>query len=514
MKKKLKQKFSILGICILITMLALGCGNSNGTESTAKQGGKQITYLFAFSTNTLNPQIEKSYIPLRAGIVETLVKIDENLQLKPWLLESYDSKDGQHWDFKVKKGIIFQNETILDAAMVKSNIEEVSKKNAGIKNALNIESIEAEGENLRIVTKKPNLSFPSEFVHPNTAIIDINAPDADTKPIGTGPFEVESFKPNVGIEMKKNDKYWDGEVKLDKVSFQFSEDANARLQALQSGSADVIFKPASESIDTLKADSSITVDSVPGLRAHEMLYNMTRPNMENKDFRKALDSLVNREEIVNTIMMGQASTAYGPFLDKFPFAIKYEKNEFGVDKALNSFKNAGLNVEDGKVSLDGKPLKMKIVTYATRPELPQIAQVLESNAKKIGIEMEIYVTENIDEYLGKNNDWDISIYALLTAPRGDASYFLNAAFAPNGVQNHGQINDANLNNIIDQFNSSTDEKTRVDLAQKAVTTINKKYYNSFLVYPNITAAYNNKKVTGWVTSLSEYYMITKDLDVK
>lgn len=511
---KLKNIFSILCIFIIITLFVSGCGSVKDTSEAVKQGEKKVTYLFAFSSNTLDPHIEKSYIPLRAGIVETLVKIDEDLKLKPWLLESWESKDGKHWEFKVRKGITFQNGTALDADMVKVNIEEVSKKNVGIKNVLNIESMEAEEQTLKIVTKNPNLSFPSEFVHPNTAIIDVNAPDADTKPIGTGPFKVETFNPNVGIDMIKNDKYWDGEVKLDKVSFQFSEDANARLQALQSGSADIIFKPASESIDTLKKDSNITVDSVPGLRSHEMLYNMIRPNMANKDFRKALDSLVDREEIVNTIMMGQASAAYGPFLDKFPFTINYGKNEFGTDKALTSFKNAGLNVDCGKVSLNGEPLKMKIVTYATRPELPQIAQVLQSNAKKIGIEMEIYVAENIDEYLAKNNDWDISIYALLTAPRGDASYFLNAAFVPKGVQNHGQINDTNLNNIIDQFNVSTDENIRNDLAQKAVTIINKEYYNSFLVYPNITVAYNNKKVTGWVTSLSEYYMITKDLDVK
>lgn len=510
----LKKIFSVLCIFILISTVASGCRNPKVAEETTTQEEKKITYLFAFSTNTLNPHIEKSYIPLRAGIVETLVKIDEDLKLKPWLLESWDSSDARHWEFKVKKDITFQNGTALDAKMVKANIEDVTKKNVGIKNVLNIESMEADGQILKIVIKKPNLSFPSEFVHPNTAIIDVTASDADTKPIGTGPFVVEVFNPNVSIEMVKNNKYWDGQVKLDKVSFQFNEDANARLQAIQSGACDVIFKPASESIAILKKDTDMTVDSVPSLRTHEMLYNMNRTNMGSKYFRKGLDSLIDRQEIVDTIMMGEASTAYGPFLDKFPFAIKYEKNAFGIDKALENFKKAGLDVEGGQVSINGKPVKIKIVTYATRPELPQIAQILQSNAKKIGIEMEIYVAENIDEYLGKNEDWDISIYALLTAPRGDASYFLNAAFAPDGVQNHGHINDAGLNAIIDQFNSSSDEVTRNNLAQNAVTIINKENYNSFLVYPNITVAYNNKKITGWVTSLSEYYMITKDLDVK
>ncbi|WP_099189463.1 nickel ABC transporter substrate-binding protein [Tepidibacter mesophilus] len=514
---KTKKIASILLMLFLITMAISGCVSSknigdNGTDKNIEE--KKATYLFVFSANTLNPHIEKSYIPLRAGIVETLVKIDEDLTLKPWLLESWKSEDAKHWQFKVRDGVTFHNGTVLNANMVKSNIESVIEKNAGIKNVLNIESVEANGQILNIVIKEPNLSFPSEFVHPNTAIIDVNAPDLDTKPIGTGPFKVESFHPNASIQLVKNNKYWDGEVKLDRVNFEFNEDANARLQALQSGYADIIFKPASESIDILKNNSDITVDSVASLRSHEIIYNMKKSNMDINEFRKGLNALINRKEIVDTIMAGQASPAYGPFLEKFPFAVDYEKGEFGLDKALSNFKKAGLTVSNGKVSINGKPLKMKIVTYASRPELPQIAQIIQSNAKKIGIEMDIYIAENIDEYLNTNNDWDISVYSLLTAPRGDASYFLNAAFAPEGVQNHGHINDTKLTTIIDKFNKCTDEKERNEFAKEAVELINKENYNSFIVYPNITSAYNNKRISGWTTSISEYYMITKDLDVK
>lgn len=510
---KIKKIMSAILITSFITVPFLGCSAS---KNVSNKEGKKITYLYVHATNTLNPHLKAcGNMPIRAGIVETLVKIDNDLTLKPWLLESWTSKDAKSWEFKIRKGIIFHNGTSLDAAIVKANIEHCIKDNQGISNTLNIESMEANGDILKIVTKKPNAALPSEFAHPETAIIDVNASNKDTKPIGTGAFKVENFKPGSSIQLVKNDKYWDGEVKLDKVSFEFNQDSNARIQALESGSADVIYKPAVESINKLKKNPKFSIDSTPGLRADMIVYNVKKPILSNSDFRKGLDSLINRKEIVENIMSGEATEAYGPFMGTLPFSIDYKKNEFGVDKALEHFKKAGLNVADGKVSNNGNPLKLKVVSYASRAELPLITQIIQSNAKKIGLEMDIVLVEgeNVDKHLKNNNDWDFCVYSMLTAPRGDAGYYLNTSIMPNGVLNHGGINDSKLVAIINEFNSCTDDKKRTNLAKEATAIINENTYNSYIVYPTATAAYN-KRVVNWKTSPSEFYMITKDLDVK
>lgn len=510
---KIKKIISGILMIVLLTVCFSGC---SGSKSVSNKEGKKITYLYIHATNTLNPHLKASgYMPIRAGIVETLTKIDSDLTIKPWLLESWKSEDAKNWEFQIRKGITFQNGVTLDADMVKANIEQCIKDNKGIANTLNIESMDAKGYILKIVIKKPNAALPSEFVHPETAIIDVNAPNKDTKPIGTGAFKVENFKPGSSIQLVKNSKYWDGEVKLDKVNFQFNQDSNARLQALESGSADVIYNPSVEAINKLKKDSKFTIDSTPGLRVDMLLYNVKKPIMSNPDFRKGLDSLVNRKEIVKSIMLGEATEAYGPFMGNLPFSIDYKKNEFGVDKALEYFKKAGLNVADGKVSNNGKPLRLKIISYASRAELPIISQIIQSNAKKIGLEMDIVLVEgeNVDKYLKNNNDWDFGVYSMITAPRGDAGYYLNTSIAPNGVLNHGGINDSKLISITNEFNNCTDNKKRTTLAKEATSIINENAYNSYIVYPTATVAYNNR-VVKWKISPSEFYMITKDLNVK
>jgi peptide/nickel transport system substrate-binding protein len=106
-----------------------------------------------------------------------------------------------------------------------------------------------------------------------------------------------------------------------------------------------------------------------------------------------------------------------------------------LDIAKDHLEAAGYEIKDGKAMKDGKPLSLKLLTYSYRPELPLMAQLLQSNAEQLGITIEIQQVENIDEYLVKNSDWDVATYSLITSPRGDASYFLNSAYMPGGAIN-------------------------------------------------------------------------------
>jgi peptide/nickel transport system substrate-binding protein len=162
---------------------------------------------------------------------------------------------------------------------------------------------------------------------------------------------------------------------------------------------------------------------------------------------------------------------------------------------------------------DGKALTLNLFTYSYRPELPLIAQMLQSNAKEIGITINIKQVENIDEYLAENQDWDLATYSLITSPRGDASYFLNSAYMPGGAINPGQIKNEEVITIIDELNRTVDEQKRIELSKEAIGIIDKETLHSFIVHPNNTVVYKDY-VQNWMTSKSEYYTLTKELDVK
>ncbi len=469
--------------------------------------------LFNFSADTVDPHVDRTYTPIRAGVVETLVKIGEDLTLHPWLAENWESSDGQHWTIQIRENVKFHNGKLVDAEAVKQSLQRAIDENPSVKAALKIKEMQASGQTLTIETEGIFPSFPSELVNPNTAIIDVHEKQMDQKPIGTGPFKVSSFEPGVALKVERFNDYWDGKAKLDKATFAFNEDANARFMALQSGDADIIFRPPVESVEQLQKDKNIRVETVPSLRVHQLTMNMDSPFMKDVHMRKAIDALMDRKEVVEHILNGQAVEANGPFLPEFSYVPSYPKKETGIDIAKQYLVQGGYTFENGKWAKEGKTVSLKILTYSARPELPLIAQVLQAKSKELGIEMTIQQVENIDEYLTKSNDWDIATYSNLTAPRGDALYYLNATYMKNGALNYAHISHSRLTEIIDVLNKTVDEQKRNDLTKEALKIIDEEVLHSFIVYPNIVVAYRDN-VKKWATHKSEYYMITKDLDVE
>ncbi|MEH7606823.1 nickel ABC transporter substrate-binding protein [Priestia megaterium] len=507
----MKKRISLLCLTLAaIGLLAACSSNSASTEEKSKK--KSLTFVSNFPSDTLDPQL--NYTTVRAGIAETLVKVNEQLQIEPWLSKKWKTEDdGTTWVFEIRDGITFQNGKDLNAEAVKHSLERTIKESEAMKSALKIKEMKASGQILTITTTEPLATLPSELVHPNTAIIDVDAPDTKSKPVGTGPFKVASFKPDNEMKVKKYKEYWGGEPKLDEVVLTFNDDENARTSALQSGEADIVYRPAIESLNTLKKDSSIVVDIQPSLRNQMLFYNSRQEAFKDKNVRKAFDVLLNPKDVVDTALAVQGSPANGPFLKSLDFSNDQKTKTYGPSEAQKYLEKAGYILKDGKAIKNGKQLSFKLVTYPYRPELPLMSQMLQSEAKKIGVKIDIQQVENMDEYMTTKNDWGIVTYSLVTAPRGDAGYFFNALYMEGGAFNVGDFHEPALTSIINKLNKTVDQKKRNKLARQAGEIAEKETLHSSIVHPNNFVAYR-KNVENWVTTKSEYYVITKDLDVK
>ncbi|MCM3191638.1 nickel ABC transporter substrate-binding protein [Priestia megaterium] len=507
----MRKKISLLCLTFAtIGILAACSGNSASTEQESEK--KSLTFVSNFPSDTLDPQL--NYTTVRAGIAETLVKVNEQLQIQPWLAKKWKTEDGgTTWVFEIRDGITFQNGKDLNAEAVKHSLERTIKESEAMKSALKIKEMKASGQILTITTTEPLATLPSELVHPNTAIIDADAPDTKSKPVGTGPFKVASFKPDNEMKVKKYKEYWGGEPKLDEVVLTFNDDENARTSALQSGEADIVYRPAIESLSTLKKDPSIVVDIQPSLRNQMLFYNSRQEAFKDKNVRKAFDVLLNPKDVVETALAGQGSPAAGPFLDSLDFSNDQKTKNYGPSEAQKYLEKAGYILKDGKAIKNGKQLSFKLVTYPYRPELPLMSQMLQSEAKKIGVKIDIQQVENIDEYMTTKDDWGIVTYSLVTAPRGDAGYFFNALYMDGGAFNVGHFHEPALTSTITELNRTVDQKQRNKLARQAGEIVEKETLHSSIVHPNNFVAYR-KNVENWVTTKSEYYVITKDLDVK
>ena len=106
----IRSRVLAIGMLLVCVSFLSACAQSSQSNEEKKSGDKHIHFLYNFSTNSLDPHVDSSYVPLRAGLTETLVRLDEeNLTIAPWLAESWEGEDGQHWTIKLREDVTFQN---------------------------------------------------------------------------------------------------------------------------------------------------------------------------------------------------------------------------------------------------------------------------------------------------------------------------------------------------------------------------------------------------------------------
>ncbi|WP_258313540.1 nickel ABC transporter substrate-binding protein [Paenibacillus sp. tmac-D7] len=527
-----KRTLVLLHACLLVIVIALaGCsqkeqlpGNaqpasdSGGKAGNASDKVKQATLIYHFKSSSLDPA--KDYIVLKAGVVETLVRLDEKLEVQPWLATKWETKDNKTWKFTIRDGVSFQDGLKLDATAVKASLERSIAASKSLKGALKIASMTAAGQELTLVTSEPHPALLSELINPYSAIISVEAEKKlgtqafNAAPVGTGPFKVKKFTPNVEILLERYDGYWAGAAKLNEVAFKFNEDGNVRALALQSKEADIATQIPAESVASVQKDSALTVETIAGLRVHFLLFNPSREAVKDVKVRKALDMLLNRESIAKDIMLGNATPANGPFNTRLPFGSQDPVQKLDIEGAKKLLEEAGYTAgANGKLAKDGKPLTLEIVTYKARPELPLIAQLLQSDAGKAGVTINIQTVENIDTFLRENKNWDMVTYSNLSAPRGDGGYFLNSALMPGGSLNAGNISIEKLTAVITRLNATSDVQQRNEITQEALAIIKEEVPHAYAVYPNVIVGLN-KRITDWKPGAEEYYIVTHKMDVK
>lgn len=485
MSRPLPRILTALVAALTLVLTACGAGGNPAGDGTGNDE-KTLRFVTVYPPNTTDAHMINAAFVLNSGTVEMLMGIDpETLDAYPWLAESYETEDAQHWSFTIREGISFHNGNPLNAEAVRASLQNAIDVNPGVATALKIQEMEVVDEyTLNITTESVYPALISNLIHQNAVIVDVT--DEGDLPIGTGPFKFESFDPNTEAVLVRNDEYWDGRAKLDKVIMASNEDANARMLAIQAGDADVIYRPSTESIETLSQDPNITVESVPGNRVYHLLFNFAGQNAElwnNIEFRKGIDALMDRQAIVDGVMAGEGTVAYNPFPGEWPFSPAPLEHATGTDAALSHFEAAGLEVNNGMVTRDGQPLTLTAGTYIARPELPLIAQLLRDSAAKVGITVDIQVADNIDEYAATGN-FDLLTYSMLTITRGDGSFYLNGTFDAGGAQNHGHLEDPTLTGMLEEFNTELDADVRNEKAKEIAAYLEEQAIHSYLVVPN------------------------------
>lgn len=126
---------------------------------------------------------------------------------------------------------------------------------------MNIERVEAEADTVIITTAKPVPALINYLSDPYGCIIDMQAGITDEGNVSaTGPYIAEEIVTDSGLTLVKNQNYWNGEPRLDKIIVKTISDGDTLTMALQSGELNAAYGLPYSSL-SLFNNSNYTISS-------------------------------------------------------------------------------------------------------------------------------------------------------------------------------------------------------------------------------------------------------------
>lgn len=438
--KPVLEKTVATALSALLTLTAAGCGD--------KTAAKPDRELLKIGVNASGDSLEttESYCGWqvsRYGVGECITRFDGKMTVSPWLAESWKvSDDRLSWTFKIKDNITFSNGNKLTAEAVKKSLERTFAKAKRARSMVEYESFTANGQELTVRTKKPCAILPGLLSDPLFIIVDVTEESkrdfARLGPVCTGPYMITGFS-KAKCELAANPKYWDGKVFYKRLEVSTIDDPHTRAMALRKGKVDIVVNVGAGDLQLFKDQNEFNISEVASFRSvlARMNQNEGKP-LADKRVRRALLQALDRESYCK-VLLKDTFIPGGPLLPPFvdygyDELMKLNPDRFQIESAKKLLAEAGWKDtnRDGYVDKDGKNLELNFVFYSGRPELPLFAEATQSDAKQIGIKVNLKNVDYNDMYrIGTAGDYDMLISNNLSLSAGDPEVFLNSYFRTN-----------------------------------------------------------------------------------
>ncbi|MEI2779157.1 MAG: ABC transporter substrate-binding protein [Tetrasphaera sp.] len=176
-----------------------------------------------------------------------------------------------------------------------------------------------------------------------------NGKSFETKPIGAGPYKMDSWDPATGAVLSKNADYkgaFGG--KADKITFKIYEDTEAAYKDVQAGQLDILDALPVSSYQGEKYKQDLPdrwVEKAVGTIATITFPpEKTDPSYKSPDLRKAISMAIDRDLIIKTILANTRTPATGwvsPVVDGYKPDVCGEFCKYDPTKAKEYLDKAG-----------------------------------------------------------------------------------------------------------------------------------------------------------------------------
>lgn len=527
----MKKRVTWTALLLMMTLGLTACARSEGdgptanlikVESGSSEETRHANVAFFWITADLDPAVDyHGWVTSRLGVGETLVRLNDQLEIEGCLADSWENLDDHTWRFHIRDQVSFSNGIAVTAETCKASLERAVAMNDRASEYLKVSSMEADGQELTIYTSEPNAALLNNLAEPVFDIIDTSQSEEAIQngPFSTGPYMVESFLSEQRVELTANPNYWDGPVGLDTITVTQIVDSDARVMALQSGEIDLTNTIDNTSVTLFEGNPEYQVSSIISPRVNVAYMNQAESSpLHDLKLRQAISYAVDREAYAQLI---GGSAAHGVYSDATPFGNE-QLNAYGYDlaQAEQILDTAGYVDQDGdgyREIPDGSGLTLRYLQAADHGSADSsiLAAAVQSDLKKAGIRVEILSVENLSEYQTSGN-FDFYTGNDNSAPTGDPQIWLETMYTglgTSGKKNLTKFQDDRIDEIVQTMNQTFETEQRFQLAREAAQILNDDAASLYLTnsYLNMVSS---SRIQQAIQPVADYYFITKDITVE
>jgi peptide/nickel transport system substrate-binding protein len=368
------------------------------------------TDIFALDPNEIN----FANNPVFFQVYNYLVKFSTTLRPEPDLAANWElAKDGTSAIFRLREGVRTHSGGVFDAEALIANFKRIKDKATGggifsrLQDWTSAEKLDATTVRFRFSRPHPDyLAMVARW-----GMIDPAAfATVRQKGGGTGPFKVLEWIPGDHLTFVRFDQYWQpGIPLLDRIVVRPFTDPQAMENAFRGGTIDIAHTIPNKDAARLRAAGLQLIPTPVANEYFILTLNTQRPPFDNPKVRQAFLYLVDRESIVKTVLGGVGGPSVQPVAPGSP---GYDP-ELNARYAFNPAKAKELLASAGF----GKGFKTGILVSTNSAEPPEIAEMIQADLKKAGIEAPVNRTDASSyypQYFGGNFDINISFLTLAT----------------------------------------------------------------------------------------------------
>lgn len=440
----------------------------------------------AFDPQTLDPHALALLYHTRVAfqIYESLVGRDEKYQLEPALATAWQMNSPSSWRFTLRQGVKFHDGspfTADDAVFsLERTLAQPSQRAFQLKGVKSVRKVDE--RTIEIQMEAPDAVLPEklQFIgmmskpwserHGVTRAQDFNGKQETytvRNAMGTGPFRLESYQPDVALQLKRHAGWWGWadarrHGNLQAVRFVPIKSDATRLAALASGEVDLVLDPPFQDVSRLKADPRITLLQMPDIGQQYLTFDHARDELEFSDVkgknpfkdlrvRRAVYHAINMPLIIDKVLRGQG-TPTGAFLSP-----RVDGSPAELDQRLphDPARARALLAEAGYPN--GFAVTLDCVNVAWRENT---CQAMSAMLTQVGIRTSLRSSPT-NQFFPKLSQGTASFVEYGWTPTPDAWSSLNALLRSHdrsglGTFNAGRYSNPKLDALIDQIRTEPD----------------------------------------------------------